>query len=239
MKPFPRLLLAAALPFIAIVIYLVLRRPGLPARHAQVIQWIRGPGEHPNWAVKGGQRCAEAPFLLPTGGYIGYLWDDSFRLGHRHQGIDIFGGGQPGDTPVLSVYDGYLTRREDWKSTLIVRIPDDPLRPGRQVWAYYTHMADADGNSLISAAFPPGTVERFVAAGTVLGAQGNFSGNPGRPVGVHLHFSLVLDDGQGGFRNELKIANTLDPSPYFNLALNGRKDRGIPLCPWAERSLND
>ena len=47
---------------------------------------------------------------MPTDGFIGYLWDDSFRPGHRHQGIDIFGGGQPGDTPVYAAADGYLTR---------------------------------------------------------------------------------------------------------------------------------
>ncbi len=47
---------------------------------------------HPEWAVRAGERCGEAPFLLPTNGFIGYLWGDSFRPGHSHQGIDIFGG---------------------------------------------------------------------------------------------------------------------------------------------------
>jgi hypothetical protein len=37
---------------------------------------------------------------------------------------------------------------------------------------------------------------------------------------MHLHFSIVLDDGQGGFRNELEIKNTLDPSPYLGIELN-------------------
>ena len=55
-----------------------------------------------------------------------------------------------------------------------------------------------------------------MSAGTFLGYQGNFSGTPGNPTGVHLHFSIVMDDGEGGFLNELKIRNTLDPSPYFN-----------------------
>jgi hypothetical protein len=48
----------------------------------------------------------------------------------------------------------------------------------------------------------------------------NDSGEPGNPVGVHLHFSIVRDDGKGSFRNELDSHNTLDPSPYLGLPLN-------------------
>jgi hypothetical protein len=120
----------------------------------------------------------------------------------------------------------------DWKSSVIIRIPEDPLQAGRQIWTYYTHMADPQGNSLITADFPPGTSEVFVKAYTLLGHQGNFSGTPGSPVGVHLHFSIVLDNGQGHFRNELDINNTLDPSPYLGLNLNAHKNTDeIPLCP--------
>ena len=169
---------------------------------------------------------------MPTSGYVAYLWDDSFRMGHRHQGIDIFGGGDVGITPVYAAYPGYLSRQADWKSSLIIRIPDDPLRPGRQIWTYYTHMADSDGNSYIVPEFPPGTREAYVEAGTLLGYQGNFSGEPGNPVGVHLHFSIVLDNGQGGYLNELEINNTLDPSPYFGMPLNARTNPGQALaCP--------
>lgn len=202
------------------------------SRDVRVIEWIRNAGAHPDWAVKSGQRCAGAPFMLPTDGYIGYLWDDSFRPGHRHQGIDIFGGGQVGETPVYAAADGYLTRQADWKSSLIIRVPDDPLQPGRQIWTYYTHLADAQGNSLIADSFPPGAQEVFVRAGTLLGYQGNYSGTPGQPVGVHLHFSIVRDDGQGKYLNELEIENTIDPSQYLGLNLNARQNQGeIPLCP--------
>ena len=202
------------------------------ARDERVIEWISSPVSHPDWAIQAGQRCGNAPLLLPTDGYIGYLWDDSFRPGHRHQGIDIFGGGSPGDRQVVAAYDGYLTRLDGWKSSVIQRIPRDPLNPSRQIWLYYTHMADPMGNSLISAAFPPGTSESFVPAGAFLGYQGNFSGTPGAPVGVHLHFSIVLDDGLGNYRNELEIANTLDPSPYLGITVNARNHPpDIPLCP--------
>ncbi|HMN61746.1 MAG TPA: hypothetical protein PJ988_15355 [Anaerolinea sp.] len=201
-------------------------------RDRRVIEWIRHPADHPDWSLTAGARCPAAPFQFPTDGFIGYVWDDSFRPGHRHTGLDIFGGGQPGDTPVYAAYDGYLTRLPDWKSSLIVRIPADPLDPSRQIWVYYTHMAGPDGASLIDPAFPPGASEVFVSAGTLLGHQGNFSGTPGSPVGVHLHISIVKDDGQGGFLNESRIANTLDPSPYFGMPLNANQPvPAIPACP--------
>lgn len=197
-----------------------------------VLDWLRHPDAHPEWRSRALSRChPSAPFLFPTDGFIGYLWDDSFRIGHRHQGIDIFGGEPPGKTPVYAAYDGYLTRLSSWKSSLILRVPQDPLLPRRQIWLYYTHLADWDGNSFILPDFPPGTRERFVRAGTLLGYQGNYSGDPLNPVGVHLHFSIVLDDGNGNFRNELDIRNTLDPSPYFGLPLNGPKNREqIVVC---------
>jgi murein DD-endopeptidase MepM/ murein hydrolase activator NlpD len=92
-------------------------------------------------------------------------------------------------------------------------------------------MADNEGNSFISSEFPAGTSERYIEAGTLLGYQGNYSGDPGNPVGVHLHFSIVKDDGNGKFTNELEIDNTLDPSPYLGLPLNGNKNRDeVPVC---------
>lgn len=197
----------------------------------RVLTWLREPQAHPEWMVKAGTRCGNAPFLIPSSGFIGYLWRDSFRAGHRHQGIDIFGGSDNNTAPVYAAYSGYLYRMPDWKSSLIIRIPDDPLQPGRQIWTYYTHMASPEGDSYIVPDFPPGVSEVYVEAGTLLGYQGNYSGTPGVPTGVHLHFSIVLDDGQGKFRNELEIANTLDPSPYFGLLLNAHDNQdAIPVC---------
>lgn len=193
--------------------------------------FLSDPASQSGQVIKAGTRCGDAPFLFPTNGVAGFLWDDSFRPGHRHAGIDIFAGTAAGVTPVYAVYPGYLTRQPDWKSSLIVRVPSDPLQPGRQIWVYYTHLADRDGNSFIHADFPPGTLEKYIEAGTLLGYQGNYSGSPGNPVGVHLHLSVVEDDGNGGFKNELEIANTYDPSPYFGLELNAhRKPGGFPVC---------
>jgi hypothetical protein len=196
-----------------------------------VQEWFRDPASHADLMTKAGTQCGDAPFILPTSGMIGFLWDDSFRPGHRHQGLDIFGGTDVGLTPVVAAYDGYLTRLPEWKSAVIVRVPSDPLQAGRQIWLYYTHMADPQGNSFIAPDYPPGTTEKPVKAGTLLGYQGDYSGDPNNPVGVHLHFSIVLDNGGGQFRNELDIRNTLDPSPYFNMALNANENRDkIPVC---------
>jgi murein DD-endopeptidase MepM/ murein hydrolase activator NlpD len=205
--------------------------PGNRNRNAQVMAWLRNAEKYPEWSVQAGERCGQAPFILPTSGFIGFIWGDSFWVGHRHQGIDIFGGGPVNETAVIAAYSGYLTRQADWKSTIVIRIPDDPLQPGRQIWTYYTHMAGPDGESTISAEFPPGTTEVYVPAGAFLGYQGNYSGNAGRPVGVHLHFSIVLDDGKGSIRNELEMENTLDPSPYLGLPLNAVSNPNrIPVC---------
>ncbi len=204
------------------------------ARMARLRKYWEDPRQHEDWIIRAGERCDDAPFLMPTDGYIGFLWGDSFRPGHKHQGLDIFGPSGPaglGETPVVAAYDGYLTRDPTWRSAVILRIPQDPLLPERQIWLYYTHMADAGGNSFIAADFPAGTSELFVAAGTVLGYQGNYSADPDNPTGMHLHFSIVRDNGQGRFLNELQIMNTLDPSPYlgFDVSATGIGD-GIAQC---------
>ena len=194
-------------------------------------QYWADPERRAGWTLHAGSRCGDAPFLMPTDGLVGFLWDDAFYPGHRHQGVDIFGPTGPdglGETRVVAVHDGYLTRLPEWKSAVILRIPSDPLMPGRQIWVYDAHMADADGTSYIGEAFPPGTTEAFVPAGTLLGFQGNYSADPDNPTGMHLHFSIVEDDGQGRFRSELQIANTLDPSPYLGVELNASRAGQAP-----------
>jgi murein DD-endopeptidase MepM/ murein hydrolase activator NlpD len=169
------------------------------------------------------EACPGAPFILPSDGYIGLLYADPrgpYSVVNPHQGIDIFSNSEPGVTPVYAAYDGYVTREETWRSTLIMRIPEDPLEPNRQVWLYYTHMADREGNDFIEPAFPPGTKDRFVEQGTLLGYTGNYNGNSIRDVWVHLHFSIVKDDGKGNYTNELDFSNSIDPSPYLGISTN-------------------
>jgi murein DD-endopeptidase MepM/ murein hydrolase activator NlpD len=177
--------------------------------------------------------CPGAPFLLPAEGYIGLLYGDSrppYSAWHRHQGIDIFSEGAPGVAPVYAAYDGYLTRESNWRSAVIIYHPEDPLSAGCAIWTYYAHMADEEGRSFIVEAFPPGTRGVFVQQGTLLGYTGNYSNEPLRPVAVHLHFSIVLDDGGGHYLNELVFANTLDPSPYLGMAVNVGCAPDIPDC---------
>lgn len=198
--------------------------PRLPA----LVAYLDDPARYPHWEIGAGRRCPGAPFLIPTSGYVGFGYDDSWAVGHRHTGFDIFGGRGLNQTPVLAVYDGWLTREPGWKSTVIIRHPRDPLNPARQIWTYYTHMAGPAGESYITAAFPPGTREVFVPAGTLLGFQGNYSGDPARPVGIHLHFSIVRDDGQGHYLNETRLENTLDPSPYLGISANANQGWDVP-----------
>jgi len=198
-----------------------------------VMNYLRNPAQYPDYEVQALTRCANAPFLLPSKGFIGYLWNDSFKPFNRHQGIDIFAGTDAGKTPVYAPYDGFLTREEGWRSSIIIRIPQDPLDPSRQIWLYMTHMADPEGNSFIDSAFPPGTYDKPVFNLAIWwGFKGTTAGDPARPVGVHLHFSIVKDDGNGNYLNELDIANTLDPTPYFGFELNAKVlgKSEIPRC---------
>jgi murein DD-endopeptidase MepM/ murein hydrolase activator NlpD len=219
-----RLWLSLVVVFALVSGYLVLRdlRPSAE-RMARLRQFWSDPEAHTEWMIRAGNQCGEAPFLMPTDGFVGFLWGSSFRPGHQHQGIDVFGPSGPeglGETPVVAAYAGYLSRLPDWRSSVIIRIPQDPLQPDRQIWMYYTHLADAEGNSFILEAFPAGTEEVFVNAGTLLGYQGNYSADPDNPTGLHLHFSIVKDNGEGSFKNELEIRNTLDPSPYLGIDVN-------------------
>lgn len=81
-------------------------------------------------------------------------------------------------------------------------------------------MANRAGDSFIEPAFPPGTDGVFVEQGTLLGYAGDYNGQSLRDIWVHLHFSIVLDNGRGRYANELEFANTLDPSPYLGLPVN-------------------
>lgn len=198
-----------------------------------IAQWLSDPSSRP--ALKTGQSdlCEEAPFILPSVGFIGLLWRDSaspYSMIRRHTGVDIFGDGAPGTVPVVAVYDGYLTRQEDWKSTVIIR-HDDPLQPGRTIWTYYTHMAHRDGRiDYIEDTFPPGTYGKFVKQGTLLGYQGEYAGTvPGSWIAMHVHLSIVETGSDGAFLNEAALENTLDPSPYFDLSLDSDQQPTRPI----------
>jgi murein DD-endopeptidase MepM/ murein hydrolase activator NlpD len=173
--------------------------------------------------------CSDAPWLLPTSGILGVLYRDSrvppYSTGYLHTGLDIFGAGRENTVPVYAVADGLLTRLPGWKSAVTIQ-HDDPLRPGKVVWSYYSHMAGASGKSYIVEDFPPGSAGVPVMAGQLLGYQGVWSGHPLKPGWMHLHFSVVRAAADGSFLNETVLENTLDPSPY--LGIIGNADSGHP-----------
>jgi peptidoglycan LD-endopeptidase LytH len=208
-------------------------RTGSPTRSA-LNAWFNDPTSRPSLITRQTSPCPGAPFQLPSEGFIGLLYGDSAGLYtplNPHPGIDIFGDGEPGAVPVYAAHDGYLTRLPDWKSAVIIRIPNDPLNPSRQIWTYYTHMASQSGDaSYISKDFPPSTSEKFVKQGELLGYQGLYNGGAeARAIGMHLHFSVVLSDEAGSFRNEARYSNTLDPSPYFGMVVNAASSPSIPV----------
>lgn len=175
-------------------------------------------------------QCTAAPFIMPSAGWVGILYGDSILGTVNHSGLDIFGLEGNGVTPVYAAYDGYATRLAEWVSAVIIRHPRDPLQPNRQIWTYYTHMADESGRSYVIDQIPPGTVELPIKRGTLLGYQGDYNGDSWRSIDTHLHFSIVRDDGAGKFLNETDIANTLDPSPYLGMRLNTACADRPPLC---------
>jgi peptidoglycan LD-endopeptidase LytH len=207
---------------------------GVPsATRSQLTQYFRHPDQRGPMITHLRKPCPGAPFLLPSIGFVGFLFGDPggpYTLINRHPGIDIFGNGKPGTVPVYAAYDGYLIRLPDWISSVIIRIPKDPLNPSRQIWTYYAHMASVDGKqSFISREYPAGTSEKFIKQGTLIGYQGLYAGVGMPRISMHLHFSVVLSDANGSFRNETRFGNTLDPSPYFGMSLDAGKPLTIPV----------
>jgi len=155
--------------------------------------------------------CLGAPWQLPTSGDLGVRWSGA--------GLDFFGRGNENSMPVYAVADGLLTRLPDWTGSVAVQ-HDDPLRPGEKVWSYYAALANANGAaSYVAQDFPPGGVNVPVKAGQLLGYQGRWSGQPSRPMWIHLRFSVVRAAENGSFPGKVGPENVLAPSPYLGIAL--------------------
>ena len=155
--------------------------------------------------------CPGAPWRLPTSGDLGVQWRDT--------GLAFFGRGNENSVPVYAVADGLLTRLPDWTGSVAIQ-HDDPLRPGEKVWSYYADMASANGaDSYVAQDFPPGSAGVPVKAGQLLGYQGRWSGQPSRPMWIHLRFSVVQAAEDGSFPGEVGPEDILNPSPYLGIAL--------------------
>ena len=61
-------------------------------RTRKVMEFILNPNKSDEPQVEVLSQCGDAPFLMPSSGMIGFIWGDSFRIGHHHTGIDIFAG---------------------------------------------------------------------------------------------------------------------------------------------------
>lgn len=140
-----RRLLAAILA--AVLLYSGLRAGALllelrdPAGRRFIAWWRGDEGTRAALVTVQREACPGAPFILPADGFIGLLYADSrgpYSTSRPHQGIDIFSADDPGVTPVYAAYDGFVTRESSWVSSLIQRVPDDPLQPGRQLWYCWT-----------------------------------------------------------------------------------------------------
>lgn len=205
--------------------YLIYRYVWRSPQPGALIRWFVEPSSRAELASAFETPCPGYPFLIPSSGLVGGLpWNSKaspYNMLRPHPGIDIFGAGPPGSVPVYAAYDGWLTREADWVSTVIIR-HDDPLHPGETIWTYYTHMAGQTGTeSYIVPDFSPGTYERPVQQGDLLGYQGLYNGGAGSYlIGMHVHVSIVGSNPDGSYKNEAVFTNTLDPTPYFGLTLN-------------------
>lgn len=231
-RPF-RIFVVLGIIALGLALLFVWRARAGMSRIALIGDWFAAPQSHVDWQINGGQRCGEAPMLIPSSGFVGVGWNDGAPPLYQHTGYDIFSpDGADNITPIYAAYDGYLTREAHWRSAVIIRHPDDDtLRPytgGQQIWTYYTHMASRDGTeSYIEPDFPLGTREKFVEAGTLLGYQGTWSGDPNNTrMGLHLHFSIAKSNPDGSYTNETQIRNTLDPAPFLGLKMRN----GILIC---------
>ena len=167
------------------------------------------------------EACPDAPWRLPTRSEMG-MWWISKQLAFMGQGYE-------NSVPVYAVADGLLTRRTDWRDVVAIQ-HDDPLRPGEKVWAFYGGMASGWGQeSFVVQDFPPGSEGAPVKRGQLLGYQGQWSGQPGMSIWVHLRFAVLPAMEDGSFPAEMvglvegrepapgesELERPLDPSPYL------------------------
>jgi len=159
--------------------------------------------------------CPGAAWRLPTRSDLGVQWHDA--------GLYFFGRGNENSVPVYAVADGLLTQFPDWTGSVAIQHAD-PLQPGEKVWSYYADMASANGSeSYIVQDFPPGSDNVPVKAGQLLGYQGRWSGQPLRPMWIHLRFSVVQAAEDGSFPGAVGPENILDPSSYLGIEAGERQ----------------
>jgi len=79
MKKWLIILAAALVIVLSIGLYLVYQNYLSPdGRTRQVIEYLQDPDVHQGLVIPALSRCGDAPFIMPSTGMIGYIWDDSF-----------------------------------------------------------------------------------------------------------------------------------------------------------------
>ena len=63
----------------AAISYFVFRSYAQPRIHfSRLWQYWNDPERYSLWGVKAGERCGEAPFLIPTDGFVAFFWGDRY-----------------------------------------------------------------------------------------------------------------------------------------------------------------
>ena len=73
---FRRSLLALIFLFVAFVLYVLIGSRGVRGRIGRIGDFMENPIAYPEWQIIGGERCGDAPMLMPTTGFIGVRWND-------------------------------------------------------------------------------------------------------------------------------------------------------------------
>jgi hypothetical protein len=107
---------------------------------------------------------------------------------------------------------------------------DDPMRPGKKVWAMYGGMSGANGvDSFVAENFPEGTTNLPVKSGQLLGYQGSWSETPQWPKWVHMSFALTDGTTQQALPENAISADVLDPAQYLGLIVESGNESPQPL----------
>jgi hypothetical protein len=163
-----------------------------------------------------GESCQGFAWRLPSNADMGVRWSGG--------GLEFFGRGQSGGPSVRAVADGKILRKPDWLDAVAI-LHEDPLRPGEVVFTYYEHMADAHrSRSFVDSSIPLGVESELIEMGDVLGRQGTWSGQPGKPAWMHVRFAVVKPDADGAFPEDLTPDSMLDPRPYLGIDIKAESE---------------
>lgn len=134
-----------------------------------------------------------------------------------HKGVDILGSTTPGVTPVYAAAPGTVWTAErgngfGWR--VVIRHGHDVGGNGLWTYTIYGHMGNCStGESLIAPGITPGTK---VAAGQLVGYQGDDNYPNGCSSRVHLHWEIRVSTGDV---SNVFLATPASPNFYTGIQL--------------------